>query len=247
MTVLVVAPHPDDAEYGAGGLLAGLTGAGVSATVACFTPGPEFGIDPVDEEISHRRTAEAERAAELLGVSVHWLPRRRIEDMAEGVQDVVAAIRAARPEVVVTVDPDDLHPFHAEVARWTERAVFCSALATVGPGPDLALPYPPQLWYIEAYTTRLFVPDHYVDVTPWFTLARRALLAHETGVAITPGLEHQMRASHLRSGCAAAVPYAEGVRLATGYGQQWSRPRSGALGLLARLDAAAHPVHPGVA
>lgn len=239
MSVLVVTPHPDDAEYGCGGLIAGLVAVGIPVVVVGFTPSGELpgeGGAPADAAV---RMAEGDRAAVTLGVTCRWLPARHIGESLAGTGDLVAVLRTVRPDVVITVDEDDSHPFHRAVAQWTVQAVFCSALASVDIEDSQPLPWPPQLLFMEAFTSRRFLPDHLVNVTPWFALARRALLQHETGTAITPGLEHQMRSTHMLHGCAAAVPFAEGFKFASGYAQRWARARTRTLEMLVAVDRAA--------
>jgi LmbE family N-acetylglucosaminyl deacetylase len=235
MNVVVVSPHPDDAEYGAGGLLAAIGASGAhDAHVVCFTPWPELGLagGAAPGDRADRRLVEATEAARLLGVQCVTLPPRSVLDGTSAVQDIIDVFQRLRPDVVLTVDPDDSHPFHHRVSQWVQDAVFLSQL----PSDGQSLPEPPQLLLMEAYTTRRFDPDVVVDVTAWFPLARRALLAHRTGVRITPGLEYQMRVIHQMHGCRAAVPFAEGFRLQHHFGQDWAPRRAALFGLLADVQ-----------
>lgn len=239
MNVAVVSPHPDDAEYGAGGLLAAI-GASPDhdAHILCFPPQAELSApDATNGHVGSARDdgrlGEAAEAARLLGVHCEAFRPRSLLDGAAALGDIVDALQRLRPDVVVTVDPDDAHPFHRQVARWVEDAVFLAQLPS-GDGP--VLPAPPQLLLMEAYTTRRFEPDVLVDVTEWFPTARRALLTHRTGVRITPGLEYQMRVSRQRHGCRAAVPFAEGFRLQHQFGQDWVASRMALFRFLAELD-----------
>lgn len=69
MTVLVLAPHPDDEAIGCGGALCLAADRGERIVVAFLTSG-ELGLPQLPEQDAWRvREAEAERAAPLLGVA----------------------------------------------------------------------------------------------------------------------------------------------------------------------------------
>ena len=77
--VLVVAAHPDDAEFGCGGTVAKWVRQGATAYYLICTNGDkgsdDFGVDPV--ELAALREREQRAAAEVIGVStVVFLPRR---------------------------------------------------------------------------------------------------------------------------------------------------------------------------
>ncbi|WP_407936407.1 PIG-L family deacetylase [Limnochorda pilosa] len=77
----MLSPHPDDAEYGSGGLLAGLRELDMEAHIACFVPTGELEDAPTLSETASIRQVEARASAELLGAMLHWLegaalPRR---------------------------------------------------------------------------------------------------------------------------------------------------------------------------
>ncbi|MGH9041917.1 MAG: PIG-L family deacetylase [Acidimicrobiia bacterium] len=228
-------PHPDDAEYGAGGLLAALgANSEHDAHIVCFTPWSEFtAVGHPNGGPGDTRLAEAAEAAHLLGVGCEALPPRSLVDGTSAVGDIVDVFHRLRPDVVLTVDPDDEHPFHRRVSEWVQDAVFSAQLPSAG---GRALDAPPQLVLMEAYTTRRFEPDFLVDVTDWFPQARRALLVHRLGLRTTPGLEYQMRVTHQMWGCRAAVPFAEGFRIRHQFGQDWAPRRMALFGLLADLQ-----------
>jgi LmbE family N-acetylglucosaminyl deacetylase len=234
--VVVISPHPDDCEYGISGVLAaGIAESGWSATIATYTGAPELGAPSFLPGQAALRDDECREAAELLGASALPLAASLETPRSGALTELVTLLRVEQPDLVITVDPNDAHPFHRRVASWVAEAVFLSAVATAEAADTRPLLQPPQLLYMEAFSSIAFAPDVYVDVTPWFAPARRALLAHRTGLQVTPGLEYQMRASHMRHGAAAGVELAEGLRLTHGYAQDWAGPRMRILGALADL------------
>lgn len=241
MKVLVIGPHPDDAEYGAGGLIAGCNQlADVSADIACFGGCPETSEGAAAPDAYQAREHEAAEAASILGSQLFTLPGCGLADGQQAVAALIRLFREHRPDLVVTVPPEDSHPFHQAIARWSLEAAYAASLVSyAGRGSGEPLPGPAQLWYMDAFSAPQAPPAFLVDVTPWFATARRALLAHRTGLRITPGLDYQMRARHSQLGCVAAVPLAEGFTPATGLGQNWLSGRTPALGLLVDLHRSA--------
>ncbi len=238
--VVVISPHPDDCEYGVSGLVAaGIHDGGWSATIACYAGAPEVGAPSFMPGQAAVREEEAREAASVLGAACVSLSASFGAPRNLALPELIALFRAERPDLVITVDPDDAHPFHRRVTTRVEEALFLSAVATADLGDGVPpLPQPPQCMFMESFSSIRFAPDIYVDVTRWFPLARRALLAHRTGLRVTPGLEYQMRASHMRHGAAAGVQLAEGLRFARGYAQDWMAPRLRILAAIAGLQAA---------
>lgn len=226
MRWLVLSPHPDDAEYGAGGLLVGLRELGMETHIACFVPSGELEDDAIPSEAASIRKEEARASAELLGATLHWLVGGLLSPAGLMLRSLVRLLREIRPDVVLTPDPADRHPFHVAVTGWLEQAsqiaTFQTGLTEGGPDP---LGHPPQILYMETFTTTQFKPDLYVNVSGWYPTARQALLQHRTGLQICPGLEYKMRAAHIWHGAAAGVLFAEGFRLARGYAQDWVSAR----------------------
>ncbi|BAS27862.1 hypothetical protein LIP_2021 [Limnochorda pilosa] len=83
--------------------------------------------------------------------------------------------------MVLTPDPADRHTFHVAVTGWLEQAsqiaTFQTGLTEDSPDP---LGYPPQVLYMETFTTTQFQPELYVNVSAWYPTARQALLQHRT-------------------------------------------------------------------
>jgi LmbE family N-acetylglucosaminyl deacetylase len=217
--LLAVGPHPDDVEYGCGGLLAGADPERTETHVAVFPPTDQDG-DPLDEAV--RRMDEARDAADVFGATFHELPPLAPTDRRTAVHTLTKLLAALRPHIVITVDPDDAHPWHAAVSSAVREAVFTAQTFE----HDAGASGPAQLLYMDAYTTVDFNPDLYIDVSRSFPTAWKALRHHETGLAITPALGHQMRLRHQVAGCRASAEMAEGFRLSHDFGQDWCTGRA---------------------
>jgi LmbE family N-acetylglucosaminyl deacetylase len=138
--VLVIAAHPDDIEFGAGGTVARWVDEGAAVRYVVVTRG-ERGSDDPDadvEALAVAREAEQRAAAAELGVAgVDFLnePDGQVRASLELRERITYGIRAFRPEVVMTHDPTVLfvnnewvnHPDHRAVGEATVDAVFPTA------------------------------------------------------------------------------------------------------------------------
>ena len=137
---LVVAAHPDDAEFGAGGTVARWVLEGADVRYLIVTRGDKGSDDPdVDvPALVARRDEEQRAAAAVVGVtSVDFLdePDGQVEPTLALRERITRAIRAFRPEIVMTHDPTVLfvnnewvnHPDHRAVGQVTVDAVFPTA------------------------------------------------------------------------------------------------------------------------
>ena len=124
---LVLAPHPDDAEIGAGGTLLRLGRAGRATGILELTRG-EGGTQGDPET----REAECVAAAAILGL--RWrgqlgLPDGGLSDTPEQARALAAALRWVRPRVLVVPHFSDRHPDHFGAYHLSKRAVHLASLA----------------------------------------------------------------------------------------------------------------------
>jgi LmbE family N-acetylglucosaminyl deacetylase len=138
--VLVVAAHPDDIEFGAAGTVARWVGEGAMARYLVVTRGDKGSDDPAADPRTLVETREREQraAASEIGVDgVDFLdePDGQVEPSLRLRERITYAIRAFRPEVVMTHDPTVVfvnnewvnHPDHRAVGQVTVDAVYPTA------------------------------------------------------------------------------------------------------------------------
>ena len=123
---LCLAPHPDDAEIGAGGTLIRLAQAGRAVGILELTRG-EKGTQGTAAE----RQAECVAAARIMGLS--WrgqlgLPDGELADTPPFAHALAAALRTVRPRVLVVPHHLDRHPDHFGTYHLTKRAIHLAAL-----------------------------------------------------------------------------------------------------------------------
>jgi LmbE family N-acetylglucosaminyl deacetylase len=131
--VLVVTPHPDDAEIWCGGTIARWIKEGTEVYYLLCTDGSK-GADRPDitpEELAATREKEQLAAAKILGVKAVEMLRRPdggLEDTPDFRKDIVRQVRLVRPDVVLTTEPYRMnlswHRDHRITGQVTTDAVF---------------------------------------------------------------------------------------------------------------------------
>ena len=131
--VLVVTPHPDDAEFWCGGTIAKWIADGATVRIVLCTDGGKGTTDPniSSVDLSKMREKEQADAAESLGVQELVLlhhPDGSLEDNDQFRKELVRQIRQARPDVVLCPEPyrKNLawHRDHRITGQVTSDAVF---------------------------------------------------------------------------------------------------------------------------
>ena len=220
-TVLVVTPHPDDAEGGAGGTIARWTAEGRKVVLVVCTNGDKGTSDRsvAPEDLARTREKEQLDAAKVLGIShVEFLrlPDQGLEDNSEFREKLVRQMRVHRPYTVVTVDPDRPYVRHRD-HYMTGRV----ALDAVFPYARDHLAFPEHLREgLEPHTVRdVYLwgsqePDTFLDITDTFETKMRALYRHVSQVG-EPTEERRERAErrHGEAGKAIGARFAEQFKL----------------------------------
>jgi LmbE family N-acetylglucosaminyl deacetylase len=228
--VLVVSAHPDDPDFGAGGVVARLTDGGAKVTYVIVTDGSQGGEDPKqkDSELKVIREREQRAAARVLGVKNveflgykdgHLTPDLRLR------RDIVRMIRKHKPELVITHIPGRVldapmggsHPDHLAVGEATMAAVYPDSR---NPRAFRSLlkeglqPHEVKEVWIPFWTSG----DYLVDISATLDRKLQALHKHKSQVA-KPGREWDidkwMRKRHAEVGKRGGYRFAESFKRIT--------------------------------
>ncbi len=177
---LVIEPHPDDNEVGAGATVKLLTDRNIPVAYLTVTDGRLGSDDPgmTPEEMIRIRMGERQRVNQLLGVQNSYnLGFEDGGDWTESVlmQVLVPLIRQFRPALVMTVDPwtpYEAHPDHVKTGRAVASSlIYCSnGIYLKGQGEPWTVPQ--VAFYGSAY------PNTYVDVTETWATKLEAMKTH---------------------------------------------------------------------
>lgn len=201
---LVVAAHPDDADFGCAGTLARWSDAGIAVTLLVVTRGEQGGLADADAAgMPAAREAEQRAASAHLGIrDVRFLDGYRdgwLEPTFDLQRDIVRVIRDVRPQRVLCQSPERWydrlqasHPDHLAAGEATVRACY--------PAAENPFAWPELLeegldpWKVgEIWLMAHPHPTHAVDVTDTFDRKVTALLEHSSQTGHRTDLEVLLR------------------------------------------------------
>ena len=165
MNILAIGAHPDDVEYGCGGMLTKYVQRGHVVFVFVASDGALGG----DADV---RRAEQKDAGRILGVrEVFWggYPDTEVPLSRDLIVRLEAVIRQVEPRMIFVNSPDDTHQDHRHLAQ-------CAMSATR---------YVPNFLFYEVPTTINFAPNCYTDVADVLDVKLASLEAHRSQVTKT--------------------------------------------------------------
>ncbi|HIE98314.1 MAG TPA: bacillithiol biosynthesis deacetylase BshB1 [Planctomycetes bacterium] len=127
LDILVVAPHPDDAEISVGGTMALSLSQNLRVGVLELTTG-----EPTPHGTPELRREETQRSTEILGLT--WrhnlgLPNRSLQPTLEARRSVAEIFRSTRPRIILAPYWQDAHPDHVAASSLCDDARFWSKLS----------------------------------------------------------------------------------------------------------------------
>ncbi len=172
LDVLVVAPHPDDAELGMGGTIAKLQSEGFAVGILDLTTG-----EPTPHGDPMTRAKETQAATEAMGIT--WrenlgLPNRSLVANLDARHQLAAVIRRTRPRWLFAPYWIDAHPDHLAATELVEAARFWSKLTKSDiPGEPH---HPERVFHFYCVHLKLVVsPAFVIDISDFWPQKKRAL------------------------------------------------------------------------
>src|SRR5690606_5125326 len=167
LDLLVMTVHPDDAELGAGGVIAKYVAEGRTVGIVDLTLG-ELGTRGTPEI----RAKEAQSAAKILGVAIRENLKLRdgfFQNDQEHQIAVIKAIRKFQPEIVITNAWDDRHPDHGRASKLVNDSLFLSGLRRIETDFEgyAQEPFRPRL-QLQLIQDKYIQPDVLVDITDYW-------------------------------------------------------------------------------
>lgn len=227
MRVLAVGAHPDDIEILCAGTLLRYQEAGHEVIMAVATNGEQGHFEIMPEELARIRMSETEASAAILGATLIWMgyPDQFLFHDEPTRRAFVEMIRQARPDVVITHNPDDYSQDHRVVAELVFTASFMAGVPHIETDSP-PVPRIPALFYMDHITGTGFAPAELVDITPVIERKTRMLECHESqlkwlrehdNVDIVDMMKVVARFRALS--CTGGVRYAEGFRRLDAWGR----------------------------
>ncbi len=165
--VLVFGAHPDDCDIKAGGVAALYSQQGHHVKFVSVTNGDAGHHEMGGGPLAQRRNAEAQAAAEIIGIEYELLDNHDGELMPtlENRYQIIRTIREFRPDLIMTHRPNDYHPDH----RYTSMLVQDAAYMVTVPNICALTPHleknPVIVYLSDGFMKPYpFTPDVVVDI-----------------------------------------------------------------------------------
>ena len=193
LDILVVAPHPDDAEISVGGTIAVCKQQGLRVGVVELTDG-----EPTPYGTAENRVTETRAATEVL--EIDWrenlgLTNRQLQHTLEARQKLANVFRETRPKTILAPFWEDAHPDHVVASELVDAARFWSKLCRTDEPGQLPLTgerfWPPRIFYFWSIHLRIHPKSSFViDITSTIDQKMRAIECYESQVTTGRPTEH---------------------------------------------------------
>jgi LmbE family N-acetylglucosaminyl deacetylase len=222
---MVIAAHPDDADFGPAATAAAWIDAGSVGWLVCCTSGDAGGEDPdIDPgELGALREVEQGAASEAVGyagITFLHQPDGALDNDLALRELLVREIRTFRPDAILATDPEVLFYRDGGVNHSDHRAAGMAAVDAVYPAArnPMAFPWLAKSGLAAHIVKRLYLfwpndPNVWVDVSA--TIGRKidALRAHASQIHEPEKLESRIRDWATETGVKIGTPAAEAFRL----------------------------------
>ena len=211
LDVLVVAPHPDDAELGMGGAILRMLAEGQSVGILDLTSG-----EPTPHGTLEIRRAETAAASEILGIT--WrhnlgLPNRSLEPTLEARKLLASVFRLTQPRWIFAPYWIDAHPDHIAATQLVEAARFWSKLSQTDMPGDRH--HPQRIYnYFCVHLKQVAQPAFVLDISPYWERKYEAIRCYQSQFVVgrdqqSPNFLEQLRDEAAFWGKSIGVPYGE--------------------------------------
>ena len=222
---MVIAAHPDDADFGPAATAARWIDEGSVGWLVCCTSGDQGGEDPdIDPlELATLRESEQQAAAEIIGYEgvtfLHQPDGALVNDLVLR-EMLVREIRTFKPDAVLATDPEALFHGGRGVNHTDHRAAGMAAVDAVYPASRNPMAFP---WLARGglglhRVRRLYLfwsnqPTVRIDITDTIDRKLAALRAHASQLKEPEKLEEWIRKWATEEGQAIGAEAGEALRL----------------------------------
>ena len=181
--VLIIAPHPDDAELAMGGTIVKMIDAGWDVTIVDLTDG-----EPTPLGSKDIRSQETTAASTALGIKQRTclgMPNRYLQASLRNREILAETIRGSRPDILFGPKLPDWHPDHVAAANLVRDARFHAKLHKTNMA---GLPHwtPLQFNYFSSHRDHYPKPSFIIDITDQWEKKINAIKAYQSQIRNTP-------------------------------------------------------------
>ena len=177
LDVLVVAPHPDDAEISMAGAILHLLAQGQRVGILDLTDG-----EPTPRGTTAIRHEETVKASSILDIT--WrgnlgLPNRLLQHSLEAREQLATIMRLCRADRIFTPYWEDAHPDHLAATELTDAARFWAKLSKTEMGGKPF--HPSRIYnYHSVHLKLAIVPAFILDISDYWDTKLAAVQAYES-------------------------------------------------------------------
>ena len=177
LDLLIVAPHPDDAEISVGGTILRSKQSGLRVGVVELTNG-----EPTPHGSPEIRARETAASTEILDLD--WrenlgLPNRSLQDDFDSRRKLAEVFRLTRPGIILAPYWEDAHPDHVAASRLADDARFWSKLSKTDMAGEPF--HPPRIYYYWSIHLRIHPsPAFVLDISDVIETKMKAIHCYES-------------------------------------------------------------------
>lgn len=220
MNVLAIGCHPDDLEICCGGTLRKYADQGADVYLCHVANGDQGHVVIPPTELAVIRAKEAEASGRVLGARQVFdlqVSDLQVNRHDQAVLDALAdVVRIAKPDVILTHNPEDYMQDHVETSHLATNGTFLSGIPHRSMNQPAFASFIPT-FFMDTLAGVNFQPTHYVDISGQIDRKLEALACHESQIKWM--LEHDgidfldmVRTCSKYRGYQCGVAYAEGFR-----------------------------------
>ena len=187
LDLLVVSPHPDDAEISVGGTILKSQAAGMKVGVLDLTDG-----EPTPHGTPELRAEETGKATQIL--KLDWrenlgLPNRSLQNDLSSRRKLAEVFRKVQPEIILAPYWEDVHPDHVVASQLVDDARFWSKLSRSDMAGDPF--WPPHIYYFWSIHLRIHPqPSFVVDISDHIDEKMDAVKSYESQLITGRSQDH---------------------------------------------------------
>ena len=213
MKIVGISPHPDDIEYGAGGILVNLSKLGYDITLLVNEKFDKVNLH-TEEKILLRKQ-DTYNAAKHISANVQFF------NVDNDLNSLANIFRLLKPDIVFMPSCYETHPIH----KLTHMVMSDAIHLATSPSGNIQGYQVKQLFYYETYSSSVFCPDFIIDVTRVYVEARKMLSEHIFGIKTLPSLLYKFQLNHQLRGFEASCCYGEALIMDKQGAFSWSENR----------------------
>jgi len=182
--VLLIAPHPDDAELGMGGVIVQMIQSNWNVVLADLTNG-----EPTPLGTEQIRKQESNEASRILGIKNRinlGLPNRYLQATLENRTRLAELIRTEHPDILFGPKSPDYHPDHIEATKLVDGARFAAKFHKTD--MEGSPHWTPRVYqYYSPHRAQHSTPSFIVDISNVWEQKISAIQAYQSQIKNTAG------------------------------------------------------------